>query len=134
MAAVPATDERRPVPAAVRRAAAVVVVEGVGLVLLCSAYAGRVLLGRPANRAVALSGAGMGLAAGVVLLLLARALFHGRRAAASPILLTQLLAVPVGVGLLQGRLPFHAAAVLLPAGGVLLLLLGSAGGRTIFVP
>ena len=106
--------------------------EGIGLVLLSGAYAGRVILGRPQNRALALAGAGMGLAAGAVVVLLARGLFRGRRAAAAPVLVTQLLALPVGVGLLQGHLPGYAAAVLLPAVAVLALLLGTAGGRSTF--
>lgn len=134
VAAVAASPARGPVPAPVRRAAAVVLVEGVALLLLCTAYAGRVLFGRPENRALAMSGAAMGLAAGVLVTLLARALSRGRRAAASPVLVVQLLALPVGVGLLQGHLPLYAAAVLLPSVVVLALLVGTANGRTIFAP
>jgi len=125
VAAVAAHPARGAVPVQVRRAAAVVLVEGVGLVLLCAGYAGRVFLGRPENRV---------LAAGVAVMLLGRALSRGRRAAASPVLLTQLLSLPVGVGLLQGHLPIYAAAVLLPAVVVLVLLAGTPGGRTAFRP
>lgn len=132
VAAVAALPVRGPVPIQVRRAAAVVLVEGVGLVLLCAFYGGRVLLGRPENRALALSGAGMGLAAGATIVLLGRALSRGRHAAASPVLLAQLLSLPVGVGLLQGHLPLFGAAVLLPAVVVLALLVGTAGGRKAF--
>lgn len=134
VAGVAAHPARGPVPVPVRRAAAVVLVEGAGLVVLCAVYAGRVLLGRPQNRGLALSGAAMGLAAGVTVLLLGRALLHGRRAAASPVLITQLLSLPVGVGLAQGQLPFYAAAVLLPVVVVLALLVGTPGGRTVFGP
>lgn len=134
VAAVAALPARGPVPVQVRRAAAVVLVEGAGLVLLCAFYAGRVLLGRPQNRALALAGAAMGLAAGMTVLLLARALSRGRRAAASPVLIAQLLSLPVGVGLAQGHLPLYAVAVLLPAVVVLALLVGTAGGRTVFGP
>jgi len=134
VAAVAAHPARGAVPVQVRRAAAVVLVEGVGLVLLCAGYAGRVFLGRPENRVLALAGAAMGLAAGVAVMLLGRALSRGRRAAASPVLLTQLLSLPVGVGLLQGHLPIYAAAVLLPAVVVLVLLAGTPGGRTAFRP
>lgn len=121
-------------PRPVRRAAAVVLLEGVALVLVCAVYAGRVLVGRPENRPLALSGAAMGLLAGVALGLLAGALARGRRAAATPVLTAQLLAVPVGVGLVQGHLPLPAVAVLLPAAAVLVLLLGTPGGRTAFAP
>jgi len=120
------------VPVPVRRAAAVVLVEGLALLLLCGSYAVRVLFGRPENRALAVSGAAMGLAAGALVALLAGALFRGRRGAASPVLVVQLLALPVGIGLLQGHLPLYAAAVLLPAVVVLALLLGTASGRAIF--
>lgn len=130
--AVTATPDRGPVPTPLRRAAVVVLLQGVGLVLLCAAYAGHVVTGRPANRALALSGAGLGLAAGLVVVLLARSLGRGRRVAGAPVLLTELLALPIGVGLLQSSLPLYGAAVVLPAAGVLLLLFGTRGGRTIF--
>ncbi len=107
-------------------------VEGLALLLLCASYAVRVLFGRPENRALAVSGAAMGLAAGALVALLAGALFRGRRGAASPVLVVQLLALPVGIGLLQGHLPLYAAAVLLPAVVVLALLVGTAAGRAIF--
>ncbi|MGI8698055.1 MAG: hypothetical protein ACR2J0_02765 [Mycobacteriales bacterium] len=130
--AAPPSRGRIPVPVPVRRAAAVVLVEGLALLLLCGSYAVRVLFGRPENRALAVSGAAMGLAAGALVALLAGALFRGRRGAASPVLVVQLLALPVGIGLLQGHLPLYAAAVLLPAVVVLALLLGTASGRAIF--
>ncbi len=116
----------------VRRAAAVVLLEGLGLLLLCAGYAARVLFGRPENAGLALTGAVMGLLAGAVVVLLARALAHQRRAAASPVLVTQLLALPVGIGLWEGHLPLYGVAVLLPAVVVLALLVATAGGRTIF--
>lgn len=132
VAAVAATSDRGPVPAAVRRAAALVVAEGVALVVLCAAYAAEVLLGRPQNRGLALAGAAMGLVAGIVVVLLGRGLAGGRRAVAAPVLVAQLLALPVGIGLLQGHLPVYASAVLLPAAGVLALLFGTRGGRAMF--
>lgn len=122
----------RAVPVPIRRAATVVLLEGGALVALCVGYGARVLTGSPQNRGLALSGAGMGLVAGSVIVLLARALARGRRASASPVLLTQLLALPVGIGLLQGHLPGYGAAVLLPAIVVLGLLFATPGGRTIF--
>lgn len=119
------------VPVQVRWAAGVVLLEGAALIALCVAYGARVLLGKPDNRAIAVSGAAMGLVAGVVIALLARALARGRQASFSPVVLTQLLALPVGVGLLQGHLPGYGLAVLLPAILVLGLLIGTPGGRTV---
>ena len=69
------------------------------------------------------------LAAAVLLGVLARALAGVRRWARSPAVLTQLLAIPVGVSLLQvGMTAWGALVVAVPA-LVLLLLLGAAQAR-----
>lgn len=113
--------------AARRRAGGLVLVEGGAVLLLCLAYAVSLLAGKPHNRGLALVGAGLGALLGLVLVLLGRALAGstGRRAW-SPALVAQLLAVPVGVGLVQGRHLVLAVLVLCPALlAALLLVLGA---------
>jgi hypothetical protein len=118
-------------PRSVLVAAAIVIVQGVALVVLALSYAGLILAGHPHNRALALFGAALGLLAGVALLAAGRGLRSLRRAAYSPILLTQIIAIPVGVGLFQGHRPLIGVAVLVPSAVVLGVLVLTPGGRSI---
>src|SRR3954449_3745823 len=93
-------------------AATIVAVEGVALIGLSLSYAGLILTGHPHNRGLALFGAGLGVLFGAALVLASRGLRNRRRAAYSPSLLAQLIAVPVGIGLVQGHRIAIAVAVL----------------------
>ena len=112
-------------------AASIVAVEGVALVALALSYVGLILVGDPHNRGLALFGAALGLAFGVGLFLASRGLRKGRRAAYSPILLAQIIAIPVGIGLVQGHRALIAVAVLVPSAVVLVLLLFTPSGRSV---
>jgi hypothetical protein len=122
-------DTRR--PRSVGIAAAIVGAEGVAIVGLALAYVGLILVGTPHNRGLALFGAALGLLLGAGLLVASRGLRACRRAAYSPILLTQLIAVPVGIGLVQGHRAWIAVLVLVPSVVVLALLLFTPGGRSV---
>src|SRR5438046_2697700 len=102
----PPIDDSRPGP--LRWSAWVVGVQGVALVALALVYAVFILFGDPDRPGLALFGASIGLIFGVALLLAARGLLRGRRAAYSPIVLAELIAVPVGIGMIQGGQPLLA--------------------------
>jgi hypothetical protein len=121
------SDGSRPL----RIAAALVGAQGVALVLISVVYAGSLVVGSPHNRGLALFGALLGLLGGVGLVLAARGVAHRRRASYAPVLLTEVIAVPVGIGLIQGGLPLIAVAVLAPAAVVLAMLLGTPAGRAL---
>ncbi|MDQ1688806.1 MAG: hypothetical protein QOK42_1781 [Frankiaceae bacterium] len=114
----------RPVGAQARRLAGpLVLAEGAALLLLCAGYAVSLLVGHPHNRGLALFGALLGGGFGAALVLGGRALRQGKRWAWTPSFLAQLLAVPVGIGLVQGGHGEYGVVVLAPAlvTGVLLL-------------
>jgi hypothetical protein len=71
-------------------------------------------------------GAALALALGGGVVLLARALLTSRRHIQSPIVVTQLLCMPVAVGLLQGGL-YGYGAPLLAVPVAILILLGVSG-------
>ena len=104
------------------RAAALVAVEGVALVVLGVVYGAAGLLGEPYDRVATLLEAGLAVLVGGLALAVARGLARAAGWARSPAVVLQLLAFPVGVGLLQGRVWFAAAPVLLLAAGVLFSL------------
>ena len=106
-----------------RLAGPVVLGEGVVLALVCVGYSISLLIGHPHNRGLALFGALLGLVFGLGLMLAGRSLRRGSgRAAWTPSLLAQILALPVGFGLLQGDQAVIAALVLVPALAALVLL------------
>jgi len=110
-------------PTTVRLAALVAAVEGVGLVGLAGFYAIKTALDRPDSYAPALLGALMALAGGAVLLLLARALLRLRTWARSPLVVLQILALPVGYSLgFQAGLIGYGGPILLLAVAELYLL------------
>ena len=104
------------------RAAALVAVEGVALVLLGLVYGAAGLLGEPYDRVATLLEAGLAVLVGGLALAVARGLARTAGWARSPAVVLQRLAFPVGVGLLQGRVWVAAAPVLLLAAGVLFSL------------
>jgi hypothetical protein len=111
-----------PRPSAVRVAAALVAVEGAALALIGPAYGVAGLVGDPFDRTATLLEAAMALTAGVLLLLVARGLSRTAGWARSPAVVAQLLALPVGVGLVQGRVYWAAVPVLALAVAVLYAL------------
>ena len=119
-------------PRSVLRAAVFTAIESVGMFAVSGVYLWNVLRGSPQDRAIALLGAALGLGLAAVLGVLARGLARGRRPALSPVVLIQLLMLPVGWGLLQGRQYLPAALVLGLAAAVLGSLFGSAQSRENF--
>lgn len=113
-----------------RVAAVITAVQGAALAVVAVGYGVEAFVGAPKNFALTLLAAGMGLAAGAVLLLLARGLRRHRRWTVSPIVLTEIICLPVAYGLAQGHLWAAAAAVGLPA-VVVLGALASPAGRAV---
>ncbi len=103
-------------------AAALLAVEGLALVLLGLVYGGAGVVGDPFDRTATLLEAALAVLAGVLVLLVARGIAEVRGWARSPAVVVQLLALPVGYGLVQGRVWLAAVPVLLLAGTVLFLL------------
>ena len=100
-------------------AASLVALEGAALVVLGVGYGVAGVVGEPFDRTAALLEAGFAVLAGVLVLLVARGLARVAGWARSPAVVLQLLALPVGVGLVQGRVWYAAVPVLLLAGTVL---------------
>lgn len=105
-----------------RAAAGVAAVQGGSLALLGVGYAVDAVVGHPDNRVAALLTAALSLLAGALFGALARAVNRRRGWARSPLVVLELLALPVGVGLAQGGVWLLAAAVLGSAAVVLYLL------------
>jgi hypothetical protein len=103
----------------VARAALLVAVEGVALTVLGVAYGVAGVVGQPFDRTATLVEAAFAVVAGALVLLVARGLARVRGWSRSPAVVVQLLALPVGVGLVQGRVWAAAVPVLLLAGSVL---------------
>lgn len=104
------------------RAAALVAVQGAGLVLGGAAYGVAALVGDPFDRTGALLQAAATVVVGVLVLLVARGLHRTAGWSRSPAVLLQLLALPVGIGLAQSGVWYAAVPVLLLAAAVLYLL------------
>lgn len=101
------------------RAALLVGFEGGALALLGFGYGLAGVFGTPYDRTATLVEAGFTVVVGGLVLFVARGLRRTAGWSRSPAVVVQLLAVPVGVGLLQGRVWYAALPVLLLAGGVL---------------
>ena len=89
------------------------------LALVGVAYGAAGLVGDPFDRTATLLEAAFALIAGALLLQVARGLVRAAGWARSPAVVTQLLALPVGVGLVQGRVWWAAVPVLALAVAVL---------------
>ncbi len=116
-----------------RRAALLVAVEGVGLVLVGLVYGVAGLLGQPEDRLATVLAAVLAVATGLLLLPLARALDRQRTWARTPVVVLQLFALPVGYGLAQGEV-WVAAAVVLGLAVATLLQLAAPEARLAFAP
>jgi hypothetical protein len=114
-----------------RVAAWLVAAEGVALMALGVTAIVLIFVAEPHDRGSAALTAVFALAFGVVLLLAGRRLAGFRRAAYAPVVLLQLLAIPVGISLVQAERIGIAVSVLVPAVAVLVLLLGTRGGRAV---
>ena len=84
-----------------RALVALLLLEAASLTLLGLGYAVVSLVGSPEDRLAALLAAGLAVAVGGALAVLARAVSRGRAWARSPAVLINLLVIPVSVGLLQ---------------------------------
>ena len=104
---------------AVTRAALLVAVEGAALVVLGIGYAVAGAVGDPFDRTATLLEGGLAALAGLLVLLVARSLLRVQGWARSPAVVLQLLALPVGLGLVQGAVLYAAAPVLGLAAAVL---------------
>jgi hypothetical protein len=126
---VPDADPAGP-PRPVRLAAALVAVEGVALLVLAVVEAVSTIVSDPASVSLALVTAAFAAATGALLLWLARALVELRRAARTPVVVLQLIALPIGWNLVgtSGR-PELGLPVLVLAAAVLVLLFGPEDAR-----
>lgn len=100
-------------------------VESAALVVVGVADAVATATGAPTKRGLSYAQAALAVTAGLVLLLLARAVSRRRGWARSPAIVLQLLAVPVGVGLLQGGVWAAGLPVLALAATTLVVLLAA---------
>lgn len=107
---------------AVTRAGLLVVVEGAALAVLGAGYAVAGVVGNPFDRAATVLQGGIACLAGVVVLLVARGLLRREGWSRSPVVVLELLALPVGAGLAQGGVLLAAVPVLGLAASVLYLL------------
>ena len=107
---------------AVTRAALLVAVEAAALSVLGAGYAVAGAVGDPFDRTATLLEGGFCLLAGLLVLLVARGLLRVQGWSRSPAVVLQLLALPVGYGLAQGRVWWAAVPVLGLALAVLYLL------------
>ena len=123
-------DAAAPPPRPVRLAAALVALEGVALLVLAAVEAISTVASEPASVSLALVTAAFAAAAGALLLWLARGLTELRGAARTPVVVVQLIALPIGWNLVgtSGR-PELGLPVLLLAVAVLSLLFGSEEAR-----
>lgn len=108
-------------------AAALVGVQGTALAVIAIVLGVKALAGSPSDRLGALLGAALALAAGVVVVLLARGHASGRIGVRSPLVVIELLCLPVSWGLFQSHR--SALGVLLGASGLAGLVLVAASSR-----
>ena len=109
-----------------RLCAALVGLQALGLAAVAVFYLVELLVATEDDVVRALVAIGLALAAAVGLALVARGLLGGRRWARSPALVTNLLVVPVAIGLLQGGVWYAGVPLLLWSLAVLGLLFAPA--------
>jgi hypothetical protein len=107
--------------------------QGLALSLLCIAFGVYALGGHRQHHGLAQTEFlfGLGLLGGIVLVLAGRALGRGSRAAYSPLLLLELICLPVAWGLAQGHLWLYCALVGVSALVVLAGMFSPAGRRVV---
>lgn len=111
-------------PIALQIVAGLVGLQGALLVGIAVFYVVELVVATATDVTRALVSAGLALLAGGGLLLVGRGLLRARRWARSPALVTNLILLPVAVGLLQGG-RWYAGVPLLAAAGVVVVLLFS---------
>ena len=112
-----------PVPGPLRAAAAVIGLEALGLVVAAVVLVVKTVAGTPNDIWRALLGAALALAGAAALGLGARALLQLRPAARSPIVVLQLLALPVAYSMwFQAGVAVYGAPIMLAALATLFLL------------
>src|SRR6266581_5019407 len=112
-----------PIPTQLRAASAVVAVQGLALLAAAAILVVMTIAGHPDDVLRGLLGAAMALLGAVVLVACARGLLAQRPAARTPIVVLELLALPVSYSLgFQAGLMAYGAPILLSALAVLYLL------------
>lgn len=106
-------------PLPLRRASLLVALEGAALALLGLGYAVSGVVGSPEDRTATVLAGLIALAAGLLLVPVARGLGTVRGWAWSPTIVAQLFLLVVGTGLVQGRVWAAAVPLLVLAGTVL---------------
>lgn len=128
LAEAPVAREVHPL---VHAAAAAVAIEGVALIGLSIGVAIHGLTGHPSSVGRAEASAVFGVLTGLLLLFLARSIDRARRWARTPVILLQLLALPVTLALLEaGAYAYGVPLALLSIGT--LVLLAQRGARDAF--
>ena len=115
----------------VTRAALLVGLEGVALTVLGVGYGAAGVFGAPFDRTATLLEAALAVLAGGLLLAVARGLAAVRGWSRSPAVVLQLLALPVGAGLVQGGV-FYAAVPVLGLAATVLYQLATPEARLAF--
>jgi len=125
---VPEREQQR-APRSVLIAALLVAVEGAALVVLAVIEAVSTLVSSPQSVGLALVTAAFAAAGGALLLWLARSLVALRRWARSPVVVLQLIALPIGYNLIHpsGRLELGVPVLVLAV--AVLVLLATADAR-----
>jgi hypothetical protein len=118
-------------PAAGVALVALVAAQGLGLVGLAVFFLVELAVATPLSVPRALMAALLTLLGGAGLLLVARGLLRARRWARAPALVTQLLVLPVGAGLVQGGRWYVGVPLILAALAVLVLLFTPAVSDTL---
>jgi hypothetical protein len=116
-----------------QRVSWLVQVQGVALSVLCLSFAIYALGGHHTHHGLAQAELEfvVGLVVGVFWTWAGRALGQGRRVAYSPLLLLELICLPVAWGLAQGHLWWYSALVGLPALVVVVVLASPVGRRVV---
>lgn len=113
-------------PGSLRGVAALVALQGVGLVVAAAFYTVELLVATVSDPGRAAVTIVLALLAAAGLMLVARGLARGRRWARSPALVTNVIILPVALGLLQGGVWYVGGPLLLWALTVIGLLLSPA--------
>jgi hypothetical protein len=116
----------------VRLAAGLVVVEAAALLGYAGWIAVATLVGSPNSRGLSYAAAGIWLLAGLLLALAAWGVSRSRHWALSPTVLSQLIGVLVGAGLISGSEPLIGVITVALSAGVLFLLFSTAQAREAF--